>query len=186
MNFHALCHGSRLVLHVWQSRPCGSSRGGQHRNAEWPSKAWLCLQTSPGFPGFGFCDMLVLSALTYKQLGTPLPVLVNQCTSTLQHGLAVILTGGPLTPYVGHSPTRVWPPVRHCVFFFFCLQFPYKWPLAHLRAIYQEKTVLVFLVHEIRQSIWVCGGYSNCWHVWNSRGVYLYFIFVCLSPFLEY
>lgn len=28
--------------------------------------AWLCLQTSPGFPRFGFCNMFLLSALTYK------------------------------------------------------------------------------------------------------------------------
>lgn len=88
---------------------------------------------------------------TYKQLGVPLPVLVNQCTSSLQHGLAVILTDGPLTPYVGHSPTHMWPTLMHCVFF--SLQFPCKWLLGHLRSIYQETKVSVFPVHEIRQSM---------------------------------
>lgn len=117
----------------------------------WLSQTWLCLQTSPDFPGLAFVAHSFVQLKFTSNLGQLFPVVVNQCISPLQHGMSVVLTRGSLTPCVDHSPT---PPVGHSeALHLFCFQFPHKWLWGHLGPMYRrETTVPVFLVSEVRVS----------------------------------
>lgn len=147
------------------------------------SHTWLCSQTSPGFPGFGFCSTFFRSAPTLPLL-LSINVLLpyNMEWLWFSHGGGV---GVPFTPCVNHLPT---PPVGHSeALHLFCFQFPHKWLWGHLDPMYYEGDYSTSLPGPWGQSkqlsVWLWPLPS---HVWNRRDIYFYLDLDCLSPFLEY
>lgn len=169
-----------LRLQPWvtaQEHRCLSESGDCLR----PGSAYKLLLASPGL---AFVTHSFVQLKFTSNLGQLFLVVVNQCTSPLQHGMTVVLTSGSLTPCVDHSPT---PPVGHSkALHLFCFQFPHKWLWGHLGPMYEEGNYSPSL-----PGPWAQRKQLSLWlrplpiHVWK-RDIYLYSNLDCFSFFLEY